>query len=99
MNALGLFALPTTADAQQPSSPRRIGILLVAWLPGEAVPAGAPTGLAEAGYFEGRDVVIEWRSAKGDYHRLPELIADLVQRKVDVMVVAALGERAGSMPV
>jgi putative ABC transport system substrate-binding protein len=32
-------------------------------------------------------VVIEWRSASGDYARLPELAADLVQRKVDVIVV------------
>jgi ABC-type uncharacterized transport system substrate-binding protein len=31
-------------------------------------------------------VVIEWRSAKGDYDRVPELVADLVRRKVDVIV-------------
>jgi putative ABC transport system substrate-binding protein len=41
----------------------------------------------DAGYVEGRDVVIEWRSAMGDYARIPELAADLVQRKVDVIVV------------
>ena len=44
-------------------------------------------GLRDAGYAEGRDVVIEWRSANGDYDRVPELVADLVQRKVDVIVV------------
>ena len=44
-------------------------------------------GLRDAGYAEGRDVVIEWRSANGDYARVPELVADLVQRKVDVIVV------------
>jgi putative ABC transport system substrate-binding protein len=43
-------------------------------------------GLKDAGYAEGRDVVIEWRSTNGDYHRIPELAADLVQRKVDVIV-------------
>jgi ABC-type uncharacterized transport system substrate-binding protein len=32
-------------------------------------------------------VVIEWRLADGDYARAPELVADLVQRKVDVIVV------------
>ena len=32
-------------------------------------------------------MVIEWRSANGDYARVPELVADLVQRKVDVIVV------------
>jgi putative ABC transport system substrate-binding protein len=44
-------------------------------------------GLRDAGFSEGRDVVLEWRSANGDYGRVPELVADLVQRKVDVIVV------------
>ena len=44
-------------------------------------------GLRDAGYVEGRDLVIEWRSANGDYARVPQLAADLVQRKVDVIVV------------
>ena len=44
-------------------------------------------GLLDAGYTEGRDVVIDWRSANGDYARAPELAADLVQSKVDVIVV------------
>jgi ABC-type uncharacterized transport system substrate-binding protein len=43
-------------------------------------------GLRDAGYAEGRDVVIEWRSANGDYARVPQLAADLVQSKVDVIV-------------
>ena len=44
-------------------------------------------GLRDTGYSEGRDVVIQWRSANGDYDRVPELAADLVQRKVEVIVV------------
>ena len=44
-------------------------------------------GLRDAGYAEGRDVVIEWRVANGDYARVLELADDLVQRKVDVIVV------------
>ena len=44
-------------------------------------------GLHDAGYAEGRDVVIEWRSANGDFNQIPQLAADLVQRKVDVIVV------------
>jgi putative ABC transport system substrate-binding protein len=43
--------------------------------------------LRSAGYVEGRDVAIEWRSVDGDFARIPELAADLVQRKVDVIVV------------
>jgi putative ABC transport system substrate-binding protein len=42
--------------------------------------------LLDAGYFEGRDVVIEWRNANGDYNQLPQLAADLVQRKVELIV-------------
>jgi len=44
-------------------------------------------GLRDVGYSEGHNMVIEWRSAKGDYDRVPELVADLVQRKVDVIVM------------
>ena len=44
-------------------------------------------GLRDAGYAEGRDVVIEWRSASGDYDRVTELVADLVQRQVELIVV------------
>jgi len=48
---------------------------------------GFRQGLLDVGYVEGRDVVIEWRSAGGDYDRVPKLAAELVQRKVDVIVV------------
>jgi putative ABC transport system substrate-binding protein len=48
-----------------------------------------PRGLLDAGYIERRDVVLEWRSANGDYARLPELVADLLQSKVEVIVVEA----------
>ena len=43
-------------------------------------------GLAENGYVEGRNIVIEYRSADGDYARLPALAAELVRRPVDVLV-------------
>src|SRR5437660_447574 len=44
------------------------------------------TGLRQAGYTEGRDVVIDWRYAQGDYGRVPELTADLIRNRVDVIV-------------
>ena len=78
---------PQSAYAQQPSSPRRIGVLLGGLSPESKEAQAFRQGLLDAGYSEGRDVVIEWRSASGDYARLPELAADLVQRKVDVIVV------------
>jgi len=43
-------------------------------------------GLRELGYIEGRNVVIEYRFAEGQYARLPELAAELVRLKVDVIV-------------
>jgi putative ABC transport system substrate-binding protein len=81
------LGLPSAAHAQQQTSPRRIGVLLVGNSPESKEAQAFRQGLRDAGYAEGRDVVIEWRSADGDYARVPELAADLVQRKVDVIVV------------
>ena len=85
----GCFRLgyrPSVAGAQQSASRRRIGVLLVLLSPAGTEAQAFRQGLRDAGYVEGRDVVIEWRSANGDYARLPQLAADLVERKVDVIV-------------
>ncbi len=77
---------PQSAYAQQPAAPRRIGVLLTSSTEDKDVQLFRE-GLRDAGYAEGRDMVIEWRSANGDYARIPELVADLVKRNVDVIVV------------
>jgi putative ABC transport system substrate-binding protein len=84
---LGSFSFASAADAQRPASPRRIGVLLGGFSPESKEAQQFRQGLLDAGYSEGRDVVIESRSASGDYARVPALVADLVQGKVDVIVV------------
>ncbi len=78
---------PQSAYAQQPALQRRIGVILAGFSPESKQAQQFRQGLQDAGYVEGRDVVIEWRPADGDYDRVPGLVADLVQRKVDVIVV------------
>jgi len=94
--ALGLLSLvaclclsgqASIAEAQQSASPRRIGVLLTSWLPEHKEVQEFPRGLRDMGYVEGRDVVVEWRAANGNYNRLSELAVDLVRTKVDVIVV------------
>jgi len=87
--ALSLLAAPLTAEAQQAAKAPRIGIL-------EASPAVARSylweafgqGLVDLGYVEGRNITIERRYAEGKWERLPDLAADLVRLKVDVIVAA-----------
>jgi putative ABC transport system substrate-binding protein len=68
---------------------RTIGFLSSA-APGPLAPfvAAFKDGLAEAGYGEGQNVAIEYRWAEGRYERLPALAAELVARKVDVIVAS-----------
>jgi len=81
-----VLAAPRAAEAQQPAPRWRIGVLLVLLSPTGKEAQAFRQGMRDAGYVEGRDVVVEWRSAEGDYARLPQLAADLVERKVDVIV-------------
>jgi putative ABC transport system substrate-binding protein len=86
---VALFSLASAAVSQQPTSPRRIGVLSVGYSPESSQAREFRQGLADAGYSDGRDVLIEWRSANGDYGRVSQLAADLVHNKVDVIVVGS----------
>ena len=45
------------------------------------------TGLRDLGYVVGKNIVIEFQWAEGNYERLPALLAELIRRKVDILVV------------
>ena len=86
--ALVLFAVPLAAHAQQAAKPPRIGCLRE----GSASDAAAAPlveafrqGLRERGWLEGQNVAIEYRLAEGRRDRLPDLAAELVRLKVDVI--------------
>jgi putative ABC transport system substrate-binding protein len=63
----------------------RIGVLLVA---GPEIMGPFPQGLRDLGYFEGKNIQIEMRSAQGDANRLPGLAAELVRSKIDIIVAS-----------
>jgi len=81
---------PTTSYAQQKQKPVPVIGILAAAAPDNAAAqqnlAAFREGLGEFGYVEGQNVAIEYRWAAGHFDRLSALAADLVDRKVDVIV-------------
>jgi len=87
---LGLLAGPFPAEAQQAGKVYRIGFLDFRLRSTTTDPrlAAFRQGLRELGYVEGQNLVLEYRSAKGKRERLPEVAAELVRLKVDVIVTS-----------
>ena len=84
-----LLAAPFAAEAQQPMKVPRVGYLSMV---SHSDPTFEPLrdvfkqGLREHGYIEGQTITIEWRFADGSRARLPDLAAELVRLKVDLIV-------------
>jgi putative ABC transport system substrate-binding protein len=85
----GALTAPFASFAQQQGKIWRVGFLSQRARP-DSLDSGAISelrrGMRELGYVEGKNLVIEWRSAEGDYERLPGLAAELVKMRVDVIV-------------
>ena len=90
---LGALAAPPAGNAQAPAKVPRVGFLA----PGSASDPGRQRfldafrqGLRDLGYVERQNIIIEARFAEGNYDRLPDLAAELVRLKVDVIAAAAV---------
>ena len=81
------LALVDLAEAQQPKKVPRIGFLASSAESSKSRLAAFQQGLRELGYLEGKNIVIEPRYAAEQFEKLPELAAELVRLKVDVLVV------------
>ena len=87
--AVVLLAVGMIAEAQQPKKVPLIGYLIgTSLLNNSARTEAFRLGLRELGYVEGKNIIIEWRSAEQKLDRLPGLAAELVRLKVDVIVTA-----------
>ncbi len=92
---VGVLGTPLGSFAQQQAKVWRIGFLGSENAAERARETDAfRGGLKDLGYVEGRNIVIEYRWAEGAYERLPQLAAELLREKVDVLVTHAQGVRA-----
>jgi len=77
---------PYGAEAQQPAKVNRMGFFSLPSQSDAFPPRGAfLQGMRDLGWVEGRNITIEWRFANGLAERLPELAAQLVHLKVDLI--------------
>ena len=86
---LGLILMPHAADAQQVTKIARVAYLITSSLEspeGRASVAAFRQGLRERGYVENHNIVVEYRSVNGRIDRYPEVAAEVVRLKVDVIV-------------
>jgi putative ABC transport system substrate-binding protein len=84
----GTAAWPFVGRAQQPAI-RVIGFLSVGSPePNAHTIAAFRQGLSETGYVEGQNVTVEYRWGRGNFEQMPALAAELVARKVDVIVTS-----------
>ena len=102
---LVLLTMPLAVEAQPAGKVWRIGVLF--GIAGPESPRAAPfrEGLRELGYVEGQNIAFEWRLSGGQAERFPDLAAELVRLKVDVIVagdnpaIAAAQRATSTIPI
>jgi putative tryptophan/tyrosine transport system substrate-binding protein len=98
----GAAAWPLTARAQQPAMPV-VGLMHATAQVNDDFVAAFKEGLSQTGYVDGRNVTIEFRSAEGQYDRLPSIAAEFVRRQVNVIAagtpVAALAAKRATTSI
>jgi ABC-type uncharacterized transport system substrate-binding protein len=101
---LAALLLASQASAQQaPMKIPRVGILTAADSDRTPIFDALRGGLRDFGYVEGRSIILEFRLAHGDFTRLPELAAELVNQPVDIIVadngLDALSRMTRTIPI
>jgi putative tryptophan/tyrosine transport system substrate-binding protein len=86
--AVTLLAVAVTAEAQQPKKVFRIGYIAGRSPSTDTDVKPIRLAMRQSGYIEGQNIVIEYRYTDGKSDRYPELLADLVRFKVDLILVA-----------
>jgi putative ABC transport system substrate-binding protein len=103
-----LLVLLATGNFAESQNTSRVGLLLPQSAfsePDRSRIKAFQQGLAEIGYFEGKNITLEYRSAEGKFDRLPALAAELVALKVDVIVtggnesIRAVQNKTSTIPV
>ena len=101
----GLLAAPLASEAQQAGRMYRIGYLLEGRPPAGPPQRALEEALRELGYVEGKNLMVERRFAAFKYDRLPDLAAELVRLKPDVIAaggnlsIAALKQATTTVPI
>src|SRR5687767_8499539 len=94
--SVALLAAPLAAEAQPSGKMPRVGVLANGSAATSRPVDAFRGGLRDFGYVEGQNIALEIRWAEGRFERLPELAADLVRWKLDVLVTAGPFGRYGA---
>ena len=91
------LAFGVVTEAQQPKKVPRIGFVSARANPTPTTPDSSADalrqGLRNLGYIEGKNIVIEYRYFEGKVDRIPSLVAELLQLKLDVLVTIPIDDR------